>query len=91
MTIETLSRILVSERPTHMVLADNSSVLLNINGMRVLSLNETGCSLVEAIKRGAPTEGELVAALCREFDVDRATASRDIEQFLNLLERHLTV
>ena len=91
LAIDTLSRILASERLTHTILADNSSVLLNINGMRVLSLNETGCFLVEAIKRGARTEAQLAAALRREFEVDETTARRDVEQFLSVLERHLTV
>ncbi len=90
LTIEALSKILASDRLTHTILADNTSVLLNVNGMRILSLNETGSFLVEAIKGGAQTEQQLVAALRREFEVDETTALRDIAQFLDTLEKHLT-
>lgn len=91
LTIDTLSQILASQRLSHTILADNTSVLLDVNGMRVLSLNETGCFLVEAIKRGARTEAQLVEALRQEFNVDKATARRDVGQFLKALEQHLTV
>ena len=90
MAIDILSQILASERLTHTILADNTSVLLNVNGMRILSLNETGTFLVEAIKQGMRTEQQLVAALRQEFDVDEATARRDLEQFLKALQSHLT-
>jgi len=90
LAIDILSQILASDQLTHTILADNTSVLLNVNGMRVLSLNETGTFLVEAIKQGMRTEEQLVAALRQEFDVDEATARRDLEQFLKALQSHLT-
>lgn len=91
LTIDTIAQFFASRRLNHTILADNTSVLLDVNGMRVLSLNETGCFLVEAIRRGAQTEAQLAATLCQEFDVDEATARRDVGHFLKELEQRLTI
>ena len=69
-------------------LPDGSGVLLEVEGLRVLSLNETGMAVLDAIGNGLTTTDGLVSELVRTFDVDEATARRDLEAFLaGLLRR----
>ncbi|MEP0775163.1 MAG: PqqD family protein [Acidobacteriota bacterium] len=89
LTLETLSKKLAGEGFTHTILADRTSVLLSVESMRVLSLNETGTFLAKAIREGARTEADLVAELQREFEVDEATARRDVAEFVVDLSRYL--
>ena len=57
----------------------------------MISLNETGAFLWEALKE-EKTEADLVAALLGEYDVDEATATEDVNGFVNLLkEKNLLV
>lgn len=58
----------------------NDSV--NFNGM--ITLSETGALLWRKLENGA-TENELVAAMLEEYDIDDATARRDIKAFTDKL------
>lgn len=58
--------------------------MLDFNGM--LTLNETGAFLWQQLQTGADLEA-LVAALTAEYDVDRATAQADVQEFLAALEK----
>jgi len=58
----------------------NDSV--NFNGM--ITLSETGALLWKKLENGA-TEDELVAAMLEEYDIDDATARRDIRAFTDKL------
>jgi hypothetical protein len=89
-TTEHIAELLLKEQVTYTKLADQTGILLLIDGLEVLSLNETAVFLVEAIKGGARSEEQLVAALRQEFEVDEATAKRDVVQFVDTLARHLT-
>lgn len=60
-------------------LADGS---VNFNGM--ITLSETGALLWRKLENGA-TEDELVAAMMEEYDIDDATARRDIRVFTDKL------
>ena len=55
---------------------------LDFNGM--LTLNESGALLWRALEKGGDREA-LADALTAEYDVDRATALADVEEFLKKL------
>jgi hypothetical protein len=88
-TIEQLAEFIRSDRITRTTLADQTGVLLDVEGLHVFSLNETGMFLVEAMCDGAADEGELVRRLVAEFEVDEATAKDDVATFLADLRKLL--
>ena len=55
---------------------------VNFNGM--ITLSETGALLWKKLENGA-TEDELVSAMLEEYDIDDATARRDIKAFTDKL------
>lgn len=57
---------------------------IDMNGM--LTLNETGAFLWEKLPE-AENEAALVSALLEEYEVDRATAAADVEDFLAKLRK----
>lgn len=57
---------------------------LNFNGM--ITINGAGTFLWKQLETGA-TKEELLAAMQKEYDVDEATASRDIDDFLENLRK----
>ncbi len=81
-TTEHISRLLQQQRLTHTKLADQTGVLLLLDGLEVLSLNETAMFLIESMKAGATTEAALAERLVREFEVDVATAAKDVAAFV---------
>lgn len=87
--IETLAARLRSQELTVTKLVDGSGVILDVNGLKVYSLNETGMFLVEQLQRGATDAGELVRALVEHFEVEPETASADLQSFLDELLRRL--
>ena len=54
------------------------------NPREVMSLNETGAFLWQALEKGAE-RGELADSLTREYEVDAATAAADVDAFLQSL------
>lgn len=57
----------------------------------IMSVNETGAFLWHLLEQGAEKD-ELVAKLLDEFDVDEATAARDVDAFIaQLNEKALIV
>ncbi len=56
---------------------------LDFNGM--ITLNETGKTLWKVLQEGTDSDG-LVEALLREFEVDRQTATADVNVFVNKLK-----
>ena len=52
----------------------------------IIKLNETGAFLWELLKSERTTE-ELTEALLAEYDIDRETASADVEAFAERLSR----
>ncbi len=66
-------------------LGDGSGVILDLDGHQVLTLNVSGVMLVQAIAEGTLALEDLVAVLIGRFDVDRDTAERDVQAFLEEL------
>lgn len=56
---------------------------LNFNGM--ITLNSTGKLLWNCLEEGATVE-EMVALLAREYDVDEATVTADVNEFVDKLK-----
>ncbi len=57
---------------------------LDFNGM--MNLNETGAFLFEKMIEGT-TRDDLIAALTKEYDVDEETATKDVDTFIERVEK----
>jgi hypothetical protein len=64
-------------------LIDGEAVLIDLDGGRVLGLNETGSFLWPRLPNR--TADELVQDLIGNFDVDEAQARKDIAVFISAL------
>jgi hypothetical protein len=84
-----LSRLLSSEAVSQTRLADHSGVILDIDSLQIFSVNETGMCLVEALREGIDDHDGLVRRIVDEFEVDRETAARDVDAFVDELARFL--
>jgi hypothetical protein len=79
-----LGELVRSERFTRTALADGTGVVLDAEGMRLISLNQTAMCLLEALASGADLD-TLVERLVRDFEVSGPTAREDVERFLGEL------
>lgn len=84
-----LSRLLSTEAVSQTRLADHSGVILDIDNLKVFSVNDTGMCIVEALRNGIDDHEGLVARLLEEFEVDRETAASDVDAFVEELAQHL--
>ena len=75
---------LLREVAGNFVVMPVGSAAERLNGM--IKLNETSAFLWKRLEAGAD-EGALVAAMLAEYDIDEATARRDIGAFLDTLRR----
>ena len=57
-------------------------VVLHLGARRYFTVNETGLTLLEALK-SAKTFDQLVAAILEEYEVDRETAVASTQTFLD--------
>ncbi len=85
--IAEIAEFLRSDRVTRTNLADRSGVVLDVHGLAVYSLNETGMFLVNALCEGVADEGALAAKLVEAFVVDDATARADVAEFVAELSK----
>lgn len=70
------------------VLEDGTSVLLNFANETLLTLNDTGTTIVEGIRGGA-AESMILQQLVDRYAVDEAAARADLAAFLPRLSRAL--
>ncbi len=83
-----LSRLLGSEALSRTTLADDTGVVLDVESLKVFSLNRTGMFLVEQLAQGVQDREALIDALTERYDVDRETAAADLDEFVSeLLEK----
>ena len=68
---------------TNFVVVPVGAASVDFNGM--LTMNETGAFLFEKLQKGADKE-ELVEDMLKEYDVDRETATKHIDVFVDKLE-----
>lgn len=87
-----LVAVLKSDRLAYTDLGEDGSVLLDIAGHQVFTLNEVGMYLVNLMRQDDVGAAEqLTQRLVAEFQVDEATACADVDQFLSELARFLGV
>lgn len=58
-----------------------------MEGVGMLSLNETGVLLWKALEKDVSKE-DLTELVLAEYDVERATASADVEEFLEEVKKY---
>ena len=87
--VPALAAALATDRYTHTALADGTGVILDIEGMHILTLNETGEFLVAAMLAGAADEPDLVARLVGAFEVEEPHAREDVSAFLAEVSQYL--
>lgn len=56
---------------------------LDFNGM--MSLNDTGAFLFERLNEGTTRE-KLIEALVNEYEIDKETAEKDVDDFISKVE-----
>ena len=88
-SLRVLAGLLASDRYSHKTLADGTGVLLDLESMRVLSLNRTGMFVVDQIAAGVGDVAALERRLVETFEIDAETASSDLRELLDRLEREL--
>lgn len=88
--IEDLKPLLESDQLTFTAMADGTAVLLDLDGHQVLSLNTTGALIVRELYAGAANAHDLAAHVMKAFDIDQATAERDVAEFLTQLRALLS-
>jgi PqqD family protein of HPr-rel-A system len=74
------------ETPAHVVFESlgENTVLLNLNSGNYFELNPTAARIWALIQDHQDTE-EIVAAMCKEFDADPETLSKDLSSLLEEL------
>ncbi len=82
-----IAAFLSSDRVTRTTLADASGVVLDVQGLAVYSLNETGMFLVNALCEGVTDADALAVRLVDAFVVDEATARADVAEFAAALAK----
>lgn len=60
---------------------EDESIILDLDTSVYYSLNETGAFVWERLGDAEPVS-RVVAELCKEFDVDAAAASRDVDEIV---------
>jgi hypothetical protein len=84
LTVET--RLAKSEKiPWRLI--EEEAILLDLDEGEVLRLNPVGAEIWNAID-GTRTVAEIVAHICRTFEVSHRRARRDVDRFLKQLLRH---
>jgi hypothetical protein len=68
-------------------LIEEEAILLDLEEGEVVRLNPVGAEIWNAID-GMCTVEEIVAHICRTFEVSHRTAGRDVNRFLKQLLRH---
>lgn len=68
-------------------LIEEEAILLDLDEGEVLRLNPVAAAIWNTID-GTRTVAEIVAHICRTFEVSHGTARRDVHRFLKKLLRH---
>jgi hypothetical protein len=68
-------------------LADGTAVIVDARGQHVLTLNETGLLVVDALRDGVASEEVLAARLVEAYEAEPAVAASDVRAFLERLQR----
>ena len=63
-------------------------VILSADDSSLYVLNGVGTALWEAVDGRTPLSGIVDDVICREYDVDRESARRDVQEFVTALISH---
>ena len=74
---------ILREVPGYSVVVPVGEAAQNFNGM--INLNESGAMLWRALENGATEEG-LTELLLSEYDIDRAAAAADVNEFIGKMK-----
>ena len=75
---------------SHTTLADETGVLLDINGGKVMTLNTTGEFLLQSIVDGSETIEQLASLITQKHQIDLDTATSDSREFVSKLFELIT-
>ena len=56
----------------------------NVDCSKIITLNEVALFIIDRIKEGL-NDDQIIDALLNEYDVDKTTATNDVETFINKL------
>jgi hypothetical protein len=84
-TIDALQRALRSGELTLSTLEHAGGVLLHAPSEQLVTLNETGCTILHRLEQGPATPDDVVEAVLAAFEVRREAAERDCHAFLQRL------
>ena len=89
-SIESLAVRLESDRYSRRTLSDGTGIVIDVEALQVMSLNRSGMFLLDAIADGTTDADRLRERLTERYEVDDATAARDIGELLDAIDRSLT-
>ncbi len=84
-TVGRLTRLLGTGRYSFGQLADGTGVLLNLEGLTVLSMNRTGMKVISLLREGEIDAERLISEIATPGLVSRDLAKRDLDAFLSRL------
>lgn len=64
---------------------DGEAVIMDPQKGKVLALNRVGTFIWEK-SDGQHTREDILEAICREFEVDKAVAAADLDEFITILQ-----
>ncbi|NLP58682.1 PqqD family protein [Lutibacter sp. B1] len=68
-----------------LAISDNGFIFKPSTG-ESFTTNELGLHIIHLLKENKSTN-EIITEITREFEIDKLTASRDLDEFLDLLKR----
>ena len=84
-----LAAVLQSKNVTMTTLADGTGVVVDLAGMKLLTVNSTGMLIVRELCNGNDSLHRVAEAIATEFDVDETVAALNAVTFLEELENAL--
>ncbi len=86
---EELAAMLADDELTTTKLVDGTGVIMDVDTLKIFTLNETGMFLVEALGDGVADRGGLVARMVETFEVEDDAAGEDVDAFIGDLGKFL--
>jgi len=80
--IDLIAKALAKKRLTINPLDDGSGVVLDVEGEKLLTMNATGMTIIQAIEDGAHSVGAIARVVTSVFEVDDAAADQDVHAFV---------
>ena len=86
---DSVTRLMPGQTAVFAPLQGGDGVIVDTNTTFYYGLNRTAAYLWQTLQQGPrPSRDQLVASLCRRFEVSVEVARADVDQFLGQLERY---